>query len=131
MADGELPTYRGVPSKGGKFPVIPVVSEIFGLHEYHSRPLPAAGQAGVFGDRHGVARAAGGCLGDDRCQEILTKAVPRVPDGQVLSDSDAAVLYPEAGHAFHAGYRPRFHQSSAVDGWRRLTQFLASRLSAS
>jgi len=28
-------------------------------------------------------------------------------------------IYPEAGHAFFADYRPSFHQASAEDGWKR------------
>ncbi|HEY3252764.1 MAG TPA: dienelactone hydrolase family protein [Polyangiaceae bacterium] len=28
-------------------------------------------------------------------------------------------IYPEAGHAFFADYRPSYHQESAEDGWQR------------
>jgi len=28
-------------------------------------------------------------------------------------------IYPEAGHAFFADYRPSYHQESAADGWKR------------
>ena len=28
-------------------------------------------------------------------------------------------IYPEAGHAFFADYRPSYHQASAEDGWKR------------
>ncbi|MDY1038867.1 dienelactone hydrolase family protein [Lelliottia sp. CFBP8978] len=30
------------------------------------------------------------------------------------------VVYPEAGHAFNADYRPSYHQESAKDGWQRM-----------
>jgi carboxymethylenebutenolidase len=33
-ADGAMPAYRAQPSKGSAFPVVLVVSEIFGAHEY-------------------------------------------------------------------------------------------------
>ncbi|QHM77812.1 Carboxymethylenebutenolidase [Mixta theicola] len=42
---------------------------------------------------------------------------------QALKDADATaeiVVYPEAGHAFNADYRPSYHQASAQDGWRRM-----------
>ena len=29
------------------------------------------------------------------------------------------VVYPEAGHAFHADYRPSYVKSAADDGWMR------------
>ena len=35
VADGEIPAYRAMPDKkGGKFPVVMVVHEIFGVHEW-------------------------------------------------------------------------------------------------
>ena len=34
VADGEIPAYRAMPAKGGPFPVILVVQEIFGVHEH-------------------------------------------------------------------------------------------------
>ena len=33
-------------------------------------------------------------------------------------------IYPEAGHAFFADYRPSFHQESAEDGWKRALDWL-------
>lgn len=30
------------------------------------------------------------------------------------------IVYPDAGHAFNADYRPSYHQSSALDGWQRM-----------
>ncbi|WP_034918679.1 dienelactone hydrolase family protein [Erwinia sp. 9145] len=30
------------------------------------------------------------------------------------------VVYPEAGHAFNADYRPSYHEPSAKDGWQRM-----------
>ncbi|WLS78710.1 dienelactone hydrolase family protein [Erwinia pyri] len=30
------------------------------------------------------------------------------------------VVYPEAGHAFNADYRPSYHEESAKDGWQRM-----------
>ncbi len=30
------------------------------------------------------------------------------------------IVYPDAGHGFHADYRPSYHKQSAEDGWRRL-----------
>src|SRR6476619_4212 len=34
VGDGEIPAYRAQPDKGGPFPVILVVQEIFGVHEH-------------------------------------------------------------------------------------------------
>ncbi|MFN3883607.1 MAG: dienelactone hydrolase family protein [Rhodocyclaceae bacterium] len=32
-------------------------------------------------------------------------------------------VYPEAGHAFHADYRPTYRKEAAEDGWRRLQEW--------
>src|SRR5687767_15292718 len=34
VGEVEIPTYRAMPSKGGPFPVVLVVQEIWGVHEY-------------------------------------------------------------------------------------------------
>jgi carboxymethylenebutenolidase len=39
-------------------------------------------------------------------------------------------IYPEAGHAFFADYRPSYHQESAEDGWKRLLDWLKSHHAA-
>lgn len=33
------------------------------------------------------------------------------------------VVYPDAGHAFNADYRPSYHAESAEDGWQRMLAF--------
>jgi len=33
-------------------------------------------------------------------------------------------IYPDAGHAFFADYRPSYHKESAEDGWKRLNDWL-------
>lgn len=35
------------------------------------------------------------------------------------------IVYPGAGHAFYADYRPTYHATSAQDGWRRLREWFA------
>ena len=35
------------------------------------------------------------------------------------------VVYPEAGHAFNADYRPSYHAESAKDGWARMLAWFA------
>ena len=30
------------------------------------------------------------------------------------------IVYPDAGHAFNADYRPSYHAESAQDGWQRM-----------
>ncbi|WP_413736191.1 dienelactone hydrolase family protein [Sodalis sp. RH21] len=39
--------------------------------------------------------------------------------GTAKADADI-IVYPDAGHAFNADYRPSYHAASAVDGWQRM-----------
>ncbi len=39
--------------------------------------------------------------------------------GAAKADADI-IVYPDAGHAFNADYRPSYHAASAVDGWQRM-----------
>jgi carboxymethylenebutenolidase len=56
---------------------------------------------------------------------IPVETVERMRGALKRSKSKAAarsevVLYPEAGHGFHADYRPSYDREAAADGWRRL-----------
>ncbi len=33
------------------------------------------------------------------------------------------IVYPDAGHAFNADYRPSYHAASADDGWQRMLEW--------
>ena len=39
-------------------------------------------------------------------------------------DSSSIHIYPDAGQAFFADYRPSYQQESAEDGWKRLNDWL-------
>ncbi|MBO9645176.1 MAG: dienelactone hydrolase family protein [Pseudacidovorax sp.] len=41
--------------------------------------------------------------------------------GSPAAKASQFVVYPEAGHAFHADYRPSYVQGAAEDGWKRAT----------
>lgn len=222
--DREIPGYWAAPSGGSKLPVVLVVQEIFGVHEYIKdvcRRLAKLGYCAVAPDLY-VRQGDVSKIQDHK--EIFAQVVMKVPDAQVMSDLDAAaafaekngngdldrlgitgfcwggratwlyaahnrrlkaavawygrlmgptdplhprnpvdvvadlqcpvlglyggldasipldtveklrlavkqagknvevIVYPEAGHAFHADYRPSYNQSAAEDGWQRTLQ---------
>jgi carboxymethylenebutenolidase len=43
----------------------------------------------------------------------------RLAVGGAASKASEFVVYPEAGHAFHADYRPSYLKAAADDGWKR------------
>jgi carboxymethylenebutenolidase len=44
--------------------------------------------------------------------------------GNAASRASELVVYPQAGHAFHADYRPSYRQDAAEDGFQRCLAWL-------
>jgi len=93
VADGEMAAYRAQPATGSNFPVVLVVSEIFGVHEYIADTCRRLAKLGY----QAIAPELFARQGDPRklsnIQEILTGIVAKVPDAQVMSDLDACVAW--------------------------------------
>jgi carboxymethylenebutenolidase len=51
--------------------------------------------------------------------DTLDKMKAALATGNAASRASQFVVYPEAGHAFHADYRPSFRKEAAEDGWKR------------
>lgn len=91
--DGSIPAYRAMPAKGSNFPIVLVVSEIFGVHEYIADICRRLAKLGYLA----VAPELFVRLADVRklpdVQTILSTVVARTPDAQVLSDLDATAAW--------------------------------------
>ncbi len=219
--NGEIAAYRSMPVGGKSLPVVLVISEIFGLHEYIRDTCRRLARQGYQAIAPNLFQRQGDPASVGSVAEILTTIVSRVPDAQVMGDLDACaawavanggdarrlaitgfcwggritwlyaahnpqlraavawygrlngvptdatprhpidvvgqmrapvlglygakdqgipvadvedmrqdmaragkraefVIYPEAGHAFHADYRPSYRAEDAIDGWARL-----------
>jgi len=220
VADGVLPAYCARPEGGGPFPVVLVIEEVFGVHEYIRdvcRRFAHEGYLAVAPELY--ARQADLTKMTD-FEQIIREVISKAPDATLLSDLDQTaawthgqggdparlvvngfcrggratwlyaahnpnlraavawygplggqaspiqphtassvaaaihcpllglygakddvipvadvqavagaarragktveiVIYPEAGHAFHADYRPSYVKSAADDGWAR------------
>jgi carboxymethylenebutenolidase len=92
VADGEIPAYRAMPAKGGNFPTVLVVQEVFGVHEHIKDLCRRFAKTGYFA----VATELYARQGDvSKITDIkdLMPIVSRVPDSQVMSDLDATVAW--------------------------------------
>jgi carboxymethylenebutenolidase len=90
VTDGEIPGYRAMPAKGGPFPVVLVVQEIFGVHEHIKdvcRRLAKLGYVAIAPELY----ARQGDVSKLTDFNAIFKVVNKVPDKQVMSDLDAAV----------------------------------------
>jgi carboxymethylenebutenolidase len=95
-ADGMMPGYRAMPSGAGPFPIVLVIEEIFGVHEYIKdtcRRLAKLGYCAVAPELY--AR-----LGDlskmTDVQVIIRDVISKAPDATVMSDLDATAKWAAA-----------------------------------
>lgn len=90
VADGEMPGYRAMPEKGGPFPVVLVVQEIFGVHEHIKDLCRRLAKAGYLAVAPELFARQGDVSKMPDTQEIFSKVVSKVSDAQVMADLDAA-----------------------------------------
>jgi len=93
---GPVPAYRAMPEKGGKLPVVLVVQEIFGVHEHIKDVCRRLAKLGYFAIAVDLYHRQGDVTKFTDNQEIFAKVVNFVPDSQVMSDLDTAVVYAES-----------------------------------
>ncbi len=93
VADGALPAYLARPEGVGPFPVVVVIEEIFGVHEYIKdvcRRLAHQGYLAVAPELY--ARLADLSTMTDP-QEIVRNVISKAPDALVLSDLEATASW--------------------------------------
>ncbi|MGJ5672082.1 MAG: dienelactone hydrolase family protein [Nostochopsis sp.] len=93
VADGNIPAYRAIPAAGTNFPVVMVVQEIFGVHEYIQDICRRFAKLGYLAIAPELYARQGDVSKLTNIQDIITKVVSKVPDAQVLSDLDATVAW--------------------------------------
>jgi carboxymethylenebutenolidase len=96
VQDGEIPAYRAMPAKGGPFPLILVVQEIFGVHEHIKDICRRLAKEGYMAIAAELYARQGSVAGMADIQEIIGKVVSKVQDAQVMSDLNATVAYAKA-----------------------------------
>lgn len=94
-ADVEIPAYRAMPSGAGPFPVILVIQEIFGVHEYIKDVCRRLAHEGYMAIAPQMYARQGDVSGLSNIDEIR-KVVAKVPDAQVMRDLDATVAFARA-----------------------------------
>lgn len=93
VGDGEIPAYRAMPAKGKNFPVVLVVQEIFGVHEYIKDVCRRFAKLGALAIAPALYARQGDVSQISDIRKIVQDVVSKVPDAQVMSDLDAAVAY--------------------------------------
>ncbi len=95
-ADGNMPAYRAQPAQGTNFPVILVVQEIFGVHEYIKDVCRRLAKLGYQAIAPEMYARQGDPTQYTAIPDILANVVSKVPDRQVMADLDACVAWAAA-----------------------------------
>ena len=93
VKDGSIPAYRAMPDKGGPFPTVLVVQEIFGVHEHIQDLCRRFAKLGYYAVAPDLYARQGDPSKISDIQELIKTIVSKVPDAQVMSDLDATVAY--------------------------------------
>jgi carboxymethylenebutenolidase len=93
VKDGSIPAYRAMPDKGGSFPIVLVVQEIFGVHEHIKDVCRRLAKVGYLAIAPELFVRQGDVSKLSDSNEINSKIVSRVPDAQVMSDLDATAAW--------------------------------------
>ena len=89
---GEIPAYRAMPAKGGPFPTVMVVHEIFGVHEHIKDICRRLAKLGYFAVAPLLYSREGDVTSLSDVQAIM-QVVAKVSDSEVASDLDATVAW--------------------------------------
>jgi carboxymethylenebutenolidase len=92
-ADGEMPAYRAMPDKGGSFPTVLVIQEVWGVHEWVKDICRRLAKLGYYAIASELYARQGDPSKYTDTQKLVTEIVMNVPTDQVMSDLDATVVY--------------------------------------
>ena len=93
VGDFKLPSYRAAPLDRVNPPVVLVVSEVFGVHEYIADVARRLAKQGYFAvaPELFVRQGDPGAYGE--IGKLLSEVIAKVPDAQVMADLDATMAW--------------------------------------
>lgn len=89
----EVPAYRAAPEGRKDLPVVLVISEIFGVHEYIADTCRRLARAGYLAIAPELFARQGDASAYSDMARLMGEVISKVPDAQVLADLDAAVAW--------------------------------------
>nr|WP_315464113.1 dienelactone hydrolase family protein [uncultured Rhodoferax sp.] len=88
-----VPFYYAAPANGTNLPIVLVVQEIFGVHEYIADTCRRFAKAGYLAIAPDLFARQGDASKYTDIGKLLSEVVSKVPDEQVMQDLDAAVAW--------------------------------------
>ncbi len=89
----DMPAYRAKPAGKSNLPVVIVVQEIFGLHAWIKDVVRRFAKAGYLAIAPDYYVRQGDATKVAEIKTLFETIVSKVPDAQVMADTDAAVAY--------------------------------------
>lgn len=93
VADRSIPAYAARPATGERWPILLVVSEIFGVHEHIADVARRFAKLGYYAVAPDLFVRQGDAKAIDDLETLRTTIIAKTPDSEVLSDLDAAVAW--------------------------------------
>lgn len=91
-----IPVYRAAPAGRTGLPVVLVISEIFGVHDYIADTARRFARAGYLALAPDLFVRQGDPMAYGELARLLSELIAKVPDAQVLADLDACVAWAAA-----------------------------------
>ena len=96
VGDFKMPAYRAAPAGRTGLPVVLVLSEIFGVHEYIADVARRFAKAGYFAIAPELFVRQGDASAYGEIAKLIAEGVSQVPDAQVRADLDASLAWARA-----------------------------------
>lgn len=89
----KMPAYRSAPQGAGPWPVVLVISEIFGVHEYIADVTRRLARLGYMAIAPELFARQGDPSQYSEVAKLQAEVIAKVPDAQVMADLDATVAW--------------------------------------
>lgn len=89
----KMPAYRSAPKGKTNLPVVLVISEIFGVHEYIADVTRRFAQAGYLAIAPELFVRQGDPSEYGELAKLISEVISKVPDAQVMADLDATLQW--------------------------------------
>lgn len=96
VAGFKMPAYRAQPAGKTGLPVVLVLSEIFGVHEYIADTARRFARAGYLAIAPELFVRQGDAQSYGEMAKLISEVISKVPDAQVMGDLDAAAAWATA-----------------------------------
>ena len=89
----KMPAYRAAPAGKTNLPVVLILSEIFGVHEYIADTARRFAKAGYLAIAPELFVRQGDAQSYGEMAKLIAEVISKVPDVQVMADLDATVAW--------------------------------------